>query len=347
MLRFDRRQLFDMLTYARPAYSSTERAFIDRFIRPLPGAYIDGGHNWHVQVGDSPILWSCHTDTVHRLQGYQTLHLEGSIIHLSKRSRKRGFDCLGADDTAGVALCVQMIRANVPGHYIFHSAEEIGGIGSTWIAKETPDLLQRFTYAIALDRRGTGDVITHQYGRCCSDAFANSLADVLNTGTPLAYAPDDSGIFTDTANYTDLIGECTNLSVGYENAHTNRECLDVDHVERLFHALCALSPDSLVSSRQPGDDDPDWHTYVWQDWRDYDDLTLPQICASHDLPEFVECRYCGTCYDYETSNARSFMDYCSRDCEDCCEHRSSVYLDPEHEHVQAALRRQTGLRLVH
>ncbi len=338
MLRFDRRQLFDMLTYARPAYSATERAFIDRYIRVLPGAYIDGGHNWHVQVGDSPILWSCHTDTVHRLQGYQTLHLEGSIIHLSKRSRKRGFDCLGADDTAGVALCVQMIHADIPGHYIFHSAEEIGGIGSTWIAKETPDLLARFTYAIALDRRGTGDVITHQYGRCCSDAFANSLADAIN-GLDLEYAPDDSGIFTDTANYTDLIGECTNLSVGYANAHTSRECLDVDHVERLFHALCALSPDSLVASRQPGDDDPDWHNFTSLDWREYDDdLSL--------IVEFVECRYCGTTYDYETSDARQFMDYCSHYCEDVSEHRS-VYLDPEHEHVQAALRRQTGLRLVH
>ena len=34
---------------------------------------------------------------------------------------------------------------------------------------------------------------------------------------------DTGGSFTDTANYTDIIPECTNLSCGYYNAHTQSE----------------------------------------------------------------------------------------------------------------------------
>ena len=34
----------------------------------------------------------------------------------------------------------------------------------------------------------------------------------------LLYATDPTGIFTDTANFVDIIPECTNISCGYERA---------------------------------------------------------------------------------------------------------------------------------
>jgi len=241
-----------MLTYCRPSGSLVETLFIHRFIVPL-GADKDAFGNWHVMVDDSPILWSSHTDTVHRQSEYQTIHTNGGIIGLSKRSRKRA-DCLGADDTAGVFLMTEMIKYGVPGHYIFHHGEEIGGIGSSDLAIYCGNLFADIKYAIALDRKGTTDVITHQMGRCCSDDFALSLATQLNKGG-LAYAPSDRGLFTDTANYTEVIGECTNVSVGYEHCHSPRETLDTNHLQRLFTALCALDQSALIASRDPHDDD--------------------------------------------------------------------------------------------
>src|ERR1035437_5086882 len=117
--------LFDMLTYCRPAGSGSESAFVARFVATLPGATCDPFNNWHVVIGTSPILWSCHTDTVHTASGRQTVRIAADgVVGLSWRSRHTS-SCLGADDTAGVWLCHQMILSGVPGHYIFHYGEEI------------------------------------------------------------------------------------------------------------------------------------------------------------------------------------------------------------------------------
>jgi hypothetical protein len=89
----------------------------------------------------------------------------------------------------------------------------------------------------------------------------------------MAYAPCDGGVFTDTDNYTGLVGECTNVSVGYYSEHTVNEVLDTDHALALRDALIALDPDQLVYERQPGEIDPDaWSWSSHMDWEnDYRD----------------------------------------------------------------------------
>src|SRR5258705_12892083 len=85
--------LCQMLTYCRPHGSIMDRAFCSRYIAPLPGVSPDLHGNWIGDIGDSPrVLWSSHTDTVHRFSGVQTLHVDHAkqTITLSKRSRKRG-----------------------------------------------------------------------------------------------------------------------------------------------------------------------------------------------------------------------------------------------------------------
>ena len=44
-------------------------------------------------------------------------------------------ECLGGDDGTGVWLMTKLIEAGVPGRYIFHRAEEVGGRGSGWIER--------------------------------------------------------------------------------------------------------------------------------------------------------------------------------------------------------------------
>ena len=57
--------LVQMLAYMRPAGSKTEKAFIKRFIAPL-GAKPDNYGNYWLSIGQSNVLWSSHTDTVHK-----------------------------------------------------------------------------------------------------------------------------------------------------------------------------------------------------------------------------------------------------------------------------------------
>jgi hypothetical protein len=90
--------------------------------------------------------------------------------------------------------------------------------------------------AIALDRRGTTSIITHQgAGRGCSDEFGRSLAAILKMGHVL----DDTGIYTDTAEFFHLVPNCTNISVGYQNEHTKKETLNKMYIEALRDSLIA------------------------------------------------------------------------------------------------------------
>ena len=237
--------LLEMLRYRRPHMSASERKFINRFIRPLR-VHVDDFGNLYKRIGDRPhIMWSCHTDTVHHHPGKQEIAIsESGIVSIANRSS----NCLGADDAAGVWLMREMILAGVPGLYVFHRGEERGGLGSDWIAANNADLLKDIDAAVAFDRKGTDSIITHQMvGACCSDAFAKSLADAIGMGHRL----DNTGTFTDTANYAHIIPECANVSVGYESEHGPRETLDTRYLMALREAMLSFDAAPLTIKRDP------------------------------------------------------------------------------------------------
>lgn len=271
---------YAMLSAKRPAHSLGEQRWVDTYLMSIPGAEADDFGNVFVQVGASPAtLFSAHTDTVHREDGPQTVLIDPHTLTAFKDDNKP----LGADDTTGCWLLKEMIEAGIPGLYIFHRAEEVGGQGSDYIARDTPQRLAGIQRAIAFDRKGTTNVITHQgLGRCCSNTFAQALAEQLGQG----YAPDDSGIFTDTANYTELIAECTNLSVGYYHEHTAKETQDLKHLLALRDTLLAVDWDALPTERDPAEIEPygmrsfrssgkvDWQPQndLWEDSPSVDEL---------------------------------------------------------------------------
>jgi len=323
----------------------------------------------------SKTLFSCHTDSVHRTDGMQQLtytqHPESGYIIQSDNN-----ECLGGDDGTGVWLMTKLIEAGVPGRYIFHRAEEVGGRGSGWIEKNREDLLQGHERAIAFDRKAKHSVITYQScSRCCSDEFADDLGghlmlaakryylerfqagdqtvmydvqapvpeertswrqipgarsqkvtktnayghttttweipreqytytytpknefwnSVVERFAPMApegvedyvfsteemqtlvqnyaneypeemmglledylkfkeeiWKTDTGGSFTDTANYTDIIPECTNLSTGYYNAHTQSEYQDYAFLEVFLEGLIATPWEELHTTGEVG-----------------------------------------------------------------------------------------------
>lgn len=244
------KDLIEILTWCRGAGTNSERDFVSEHIASIPGIWPDEYGNYHLTIGTPTILWSCHTDTVTRKEGKQNVKWLGKGI-LGLNNAQQG-QCLGADDGAGLWIMLELIKAEKPGHYVFHRDEEIGGLGSSWISKNLHVLPAGLKAAIAMDRCGTNDIITHQMGmRTASDDFANSLADQL----PQGMRRDEGGVFTDTANYTDVIGECTNLACGYERNHGPNETLDTKHLRNLRDALLALDETKLVFKREPGEYD--------------------------------------------------------------------------------------------
>ena len=179
----------------------------------------DKAGNLHVDARVNPTnrtLFVAHVDTVHRDEGANKIRKTAGKWYADGAP-------LGADDGAGVAILMHLLCGGVPAYYVFTQGEECGGIGAKHLAKDEA-LLSQFDRAIAFDRRGIDSVITHQgYGRCCSDEFAQALADELSSGNVLMYLGDDTGIYTDTAEFVDVIPECTNISVGYMYEHSDKE----------------------------------------------------------------------------------------------------------------------------
>lgn len=251
-------QLIEMHTFMRPSFSKVEGRFIHKFIKPT-GAVPDKYGNYFMSIGAAPIMWSAHTDTVHRKKGIQSVGFDKMEIGLAAED-KSGANCLGADDTVGVWLMLQMIAANVPGLYAFHRAEEGGRKGSQFVMDNHKDQLAAVKYCIALDRRGYKSVITYQSGeRTCSEAFAKTLIEQLGD---MNYETDDTGSFTDSYSYIDVISECTNISVGYTAAHTSSERLDLDHAFKLREKLIGFDWTKLVAERKPGTTERKTYSYT-------------------------------------------------------------------------------------
>ncbi len=283
----DYKQLYEMLTYKRPAGSKAEQAFIARYLDGIPGITVDAYGNRILRIGESATMFSAHTDTVHSKGGQQKIIVDEVSGYIYKNPSK---ECLGADDATGIFIMLRMIEHNIPGLYVFHRAEELGGLGSAWIAENAPSLLDGIDRAIAFDRKGSHSVITHQFGlRCASDKFALSLATLLGGD----YRPDPTGVFTDTANYMDLIPECTNLSVGYDSEHTPAESQDLSLLDSLIPVLLSIDWEALPVEREPNGsqmaandslyDAEIVKRYGLSDWQEAYDLACDDPLVAADL----------------------------------------------------------------
>jgi hypothetical protein len=241
----------EILKYARPHDSAVEQAFCDRFIGVLPGIEQDTYGNYMLEVGSNPsTLFSAHTDTVDWEEGFKNVICDPNLNQLFTDNGS----CLGADDGTGIWIMLQMIFQKIPGMYVFHRGEEVGCLGSGWLAENRPDWLGRFDHAIAFDRQDDRDIITHQrYGKCASTNFVDDFSTRLyNTGHITGMPHQGArGVYTDTAEYTHLIAECTNLSVGYKHQHSSSETQCLNVLSELAPALLKMDWEGITSERVP------------------------------------------------------------------------------------------------
>jgi hypothetical protein len=220
------------------------------------GFFKDKKGNCYLKIGESRTAFTCHMDTACKTQE--------KVIHTfeDKYIKTDGCTILGADDKAGMTILLYMIENKVPGLYCFFIGEEVGCIGSSFASDDK--MFLSYDKMISFDRRGTGSVITYQSSsRCCSDIFADALADQLNN-LGMSYKKDDTGVYTDSAEFTAVIPECTNLSVGYYSEHTTNEKQDIEHLENMAKACIKVDWESLPVARDKTK--PERKTYNWSNF---------------------------------------------------------------------------------
>lgn len=200
--------------------------------------------NYFYKIGKSKTIFASHLDTVSKEETSVTHTFDDYMIGTD------GKTTLGADDKAGVTVMLHLMKNNIPGLYYFFIGEEVGCIGSGLASSMSiNDFKEKYDRIISFDRRGTDSVITYQSStRCCSDAFADSLARQLNL-SGMKYRKDEGGVYTDSAEFTNIIPECTNISVGYYKEHTTSETQDIKHLEELSNACLLVDWEKLPTER--------------------------------------------------------------------------------------------------
>ena len=183
----------------------------------IPNPKIDQFGNRYVIVGDGlhKHLFTCHLDTYPLL----SISEEITIIEDENIIRTDGSTLLGADDKAGMTVMLTMIQAGVPGIYGFFLAEEIGLLGSEFAAGDSTwqELMKDVKYAGQLQK------VFGDHG--------------------INLEPDDTGSSTDSLSFfrANKQLQCTNISVGYGNAHSNTEFQDISYLELLCNAVIHMT----------------------------------------------------------------------------------------------------------
>jgi len=208
--------------------------------------------NYYIKIGDPTTMFTSHADTCITGEPQDVTHvMKGDWVGTD------GKTILGADDKAGVAIMIHMIKEGKIGLYYFFLNEEHGCEGSRALndhlkTHKDDDLYKKIDKVVSLDRRDDNSVITFQSSdRNCSDEFGDELCKRLNEAGGFKFKKDPTGSVTDSHQLADKFAECTNLSVGYDDQHTVRERQDLAFLEKMAKACCEIDWETLPVKRDP------------------------------------------------------------------------------------------------
>lgn len=165
------------------------------------------------------ILLSAHMDTVRGVLAERKLIFKDKGFILSDKG------ALGADDRAGIAIILEILRNldmltafNGTIKVAFSREEEIGCIGAN---KIDPLWIQGTDLAIVVDRRGNRDIVVG-----CGQAFcSNEVGDFMENVSQMIeqdWSCVEGGI-SDAMTFSERGINSINISAGYENEHTDKE----------------------------------------------------------------------------------------------------------------------------
>lgn len=179
--------------------------------------------------GTIPILLVAHMDTVHK-------NKPENIFYDSEKKVLWSSEGVGGDDRCGVYTILKIISAKFRPHILFLEDEEIGCVG----AKKCVELMKKpdVKFMIELDRKGKEDCVFYS---CGNEEF---IKYIESFGFKKAY-----GSYTDICTLSDTWDIASvNLSVGYYNAHTLQEYINLLELVSTYEKVVKILEDDKNNS---------------------------------------------------------------------------------------------------
>jgi len=259
----------------------------------------DSVGNYYYEIGQSETLFTSHLDTASSKKEKINHIVQGDII------KTDGTTILGGDNKAGCVILFYLIENKIPGTYYFFLGEESSvhknfPHGSLLAIEANPNFFKKFKRAISFDRKETGQLITRQLGyNCCSDDFASALISEFSK-YGIKYEKDNTGYYTDSAFFGNLISEITNLSSGVWNEHTTNEYVDISYIKSVAIAASKVNWELLPTKREIDKFEPDMRSDTKQGMLSKDHKIFREVFTMLDELYFV-CR--------EIRNYKSYLSH--------------------------------------
>ena len=175
---------------------------------------------------------AAHIDTVHPLRPVEMVQQDGILFGLDENGQRT---CIGADDKAGVYICLELLERFDHIAVALFAAEEIGCVGADHAPAAWFDDVG---YVIEFDCPGYGLVSYTSSGTrlCANDGeFIQTAAPVLQTHglTRWQHHP-----FTDVMALRRRFNfSCLNLASGYRNWHRSDDYVVVEEAQAAVMGL--------------------------------------------------------------------------------------------------------------
>ena len=280
-------------------------------------------------IPGTPML-SAHMDQVHALPCLEA-HVQGDRIE--------GDGNLGADDKNGLWIALKLLsmpKFKNKVSFIFTVDEEVGAWGAKDMLNKFKKDIGQCLYGIVLDRKGGRDIIGTKNNYCTAD-FEKAVRKV---GLSFGYHAV-SGVFSDADVWSDTLS-CVNVSVGYENAHTESEYTSIPALYNAFHFVNAVLSSVTDNFKPPKKrpvpkkavvkktapktktfknlkktvgkksiNDVAWEKYTNDDIINLFPMPCPVCTEDSDLisgynGHDLECLVCGTVYDESTGDVITY-----------------------------------------
>jgi len=176
-----------------------------------------------------------HTDSVVTDEFSVNLHKVGNQLRIDGRDPHTGQSRgIGADDKAGVFVCLELLEQLPILKVVLFASEEFGCVGSRSC---DPNFFDDVGYAIEFDCPGSNHITHYCNGVALFDKKGEFFSQIKTPLTELMGREPRlcSHTYTDVwALKTNFDFSCINISTGYYNYHTNNEYVIV---EQVFNAI--------------------------------------------------------------------------------------------------------------
>lgn len=165
--------------------------------------------------GEHPVLLVAHMDTVHTENVKEIYYNKGKVYS------PQG---IGGDDRCGIYMILNIVN-ELKCHVLFTEDEEIGCIGANKFTKISQYKNLPVNYIVEFDRKGDNDAVFYE---CDNEEFTEFV-------TEDGFFKENWGSCSDISYVAPYMGvAAVNLSCGYHEAHTLKEYVVLDEMEKVI-----------------------------------------------------------------------------------------------------------------